>query len=145
MIMLQIFIATIRMQKIYINLFKNILLVDDDEFVLVGLKKILNQQHNKPYQIYEADDGETAIELAKKINFDLLIIDNQMQPLSGPQTAQQIKNIRPNCLIILSSSDELNDEFLQKLTYIDFIIHKPFTLKCFNEQLQSKLDPSVKI
>jgi len=56
---------------------KRFLLVDDHNVVRSGIKGLLMELFI-PSEIFEASDGETAIENLKSIHFDLIIMDIQM-------------------------------------------------------------------
>lgn len=56
---------------------KKFLLVDDHIVVRSGIKGLLNELF-KPSAIYEASDGETAAEILKEHNYDLIMMDIQM-------------------------------------------------------------------
>ena len=67
-----------------------ILLVDDEpdilEFVSYNLKK-------EDYQVFTADNGLSAIELAKEIQPHLIILDVMMPEMDGMETCKEIKLI----------------------------------------------------
>jgi two-component system, OmpR family, alkaline phosphatase synthesis response regulator PhoP len=67
-----------------------ILLVDDEpdilEFVGYNLKK-------EEYQVFTADNGITAIELAKEIQPHLIILDVMMPEMDGMETCREMKQI----------------------------------------------------
>jgi len=56
---------------------KKFLLVDDHNVVRSGIKGLLIELF-KPSEIFEAGDGETAIEILKIHNYDLIMMDIQM-------------------------------------------------------------------
>lgn len=56
---------------------KKFLLVDDHVIVRSGIKALLQEMYN-PAEIYEAMDGETAIQKMKEGSYDLVMLDIQM-------------------------------------------------------------------
>ena len=56
---------------------KRFLLVDDHNVVRSGVKGLLLELF-KPSEIAEASDGETALEILKTHQYDLIIMDIQM-------------------------------------------------------------------
>ena len=68
---------------------KKILAVDDEAEVLLLLKKRLESAN---FQVITASNGASAIELAKKENPDLIILDILMPELDGSETAAMLHN-----------------------------------------------------
>ena len=94
-----------------------ILTVDDDHAHRAMLKTLLTRWG---YEIYEADDGCTAIQQAEKHPFDLILMDIRMVKTSGIQALEQIKAFNPAIPIILMtafSSVETAVEALKKGAY----------------------------
>ena len=58
----------------------SILLVDDDPNLLRGLSRALRGQ---PYDVFTAPSGEIAIDLCKRREFDLMIVDQRMSGITG--------------------------------------------------------------
>jgi two-component system NarL family response regulator len=83
-----------------------ILLVEDDELFRLGLQVRL-QQETKIAVLAEANDGETAIDLAKQQPFDLVLLDIGLPGLGGLETCRQIKINHPNLpILVLTSRNE---------------------------------------
>ncbi len=59
-----------------------ILVADDAQFVRVGLKDILSK-HALVSEIYEAENGEEAIQTYKKFKPDLIFLDVNMPKVDG--------------------------------------------------------------
>ena len=88
---------------------KTLLIVDDDIAHRTMLRILLDWQ----YEIFEADDGSTAIEEADKQHFDLILMDIRMAELSGIEALGQIKSRRPDVPIVMMTayfSDEIADQ-----------------------------------
>jgi DNA-binding NarL/FixJ family response regulator len=78
---------------------KRILVVDDNPYFLPVLRLSL-ETHG--YQVCgEATDGVAAIERAKELKPDLVILDLAMPRLNGMETAAVLKNLMPRLPIIL--------------------------------------------
>ncbi len=69
---------------------KKILLVDDEPNVRAGLADILRELG---YDIIEAENGQDAIEKARAIRPDLVLMDTCMPGMDGIEACRQIKNI----------------------------------------------------
>ena len=80
-----------------------ILLVEDDELFRLGLQVRL-QQETKIAVLAEANDGETAIDLAKQQPFDLVLLDIGLPGLGGLETCRQLKLNHPNLPILVLTS-----------------------------------------
>jgi len=82
------------------------LLVEDDELFRLGLQVRL-QKETKMAVLAEANDGETAIDLAKQQPFDLVLLDIGLPGLGGLETCRQLKLNHPNLpILVLTSRNE---------------------------------------
>ncbi|BAQ59994.1 two-component response regulator [Geminocystis sp. NIES-3708] len=80
-----------------------ILLVEDDELFRLGLSVRLQQE--KDLQIVaEAEDGETAVNLANRHSLDLVLLDISLPRMSGLEACQYIKSQHPNLPILALTS-----------------------------------------
>ena len=84
---------------------KSLLIVDDDIAHRTMLRILLDWQ----YEIFEADDGSTAIEEAGKRHFDLILMDIRMPEVTGIEALSQIRSLRPDVPIIMMTA-YLSDE-----------------------------------
>lgn len=76
-----------------------ILLVDDHIVLRHGLSKSL--QTEKDVEIVgQANDGHSAVKLAKELTPDVIIMDISMPDLNGIEATRQIIKALPNCRII---------------------------------------------
>lgn len=89
-----------------------ILVADDHELVRSGLRKMLEAQQGWEV-VGEATDGLEAIERAKKLKPDVVVIDFGMPRLNGLEAVRRIVKILPETRILVLSmhdSDELSRE-----------------------------------
>lgn len=87
---------------------QNILIADDHEVIRDGIQIAL-QQHDLTDNIYEAENGDEALEQCRDhANIDLVLLDISMPDMDGIEAAQQIKDQFPDVEIIALSM--LNDE-----------------------------------
>lgn len=77
---------------------KSILLVDDEEIILSSIGKNLRLQN---YDVTTASNGERAIALLNRSEFDLLITDLSMNEIGGIQVLQEAKKIHPLTAVII--------------------------------------------
>jgi CheY-like chemotaxis protein len=80
---------------------KRILLVDDEE----GIQLLYREEfEDEGYQVQSAYNGEEALEMFKKDPPDLVILDINMPGMNGIEVLRQMKEIRPDLPVILSSA-----------------------------------------
>src|SRR6202041_3949967 len=92
-----------------------ILLADDHEIVRRGLSSLL-QKHEGWEICGEASDGREALELAKRLKPDVIILDIGMPNLNGLSTTRQMLQHDPNFKIIgltIRDSDQVIPEALK--------------------------------
>jgi two-component system, NarL family, response regulator len=80
-----------------------ILLVEDDELFRLGLQVRLQREPGIEILV-EANDGETAIDLAKQQPFDLVLLDIGLPGLGGIETCRQLKQNHPQLPILVLTS-----------------------------------------
>jgi len=110
-----------------------ILIVDDEEFNRLLFKSIL-----KKYQVevFEAENGETAINLIKNHLFNLIIMDIRMPEKNGIETTKEIRIFNQK-LPILASTAEISEENIVKCVSagMNGLVFKPFTEKELLEKI----------
>ena len=81
-----------------------ILLVDDDQHLRSGLHLILSEGgYEKRDRIFEAADGETALQLAFRHNPDIVILDYRMPGMDGEAVARGLRAMLGEARIIMFS------------------------------------------
>lgn len=101
----------------------NILICDDDKEIVEAISIYLSQEG---YQIYKAYDGEQAIEVLKKEDIQLLIIDIMMPRLDGIHAMIKIREFSAIPILVLSAKSEDVDKILGLNVGADDYITKPF-------------------
>jgi len=107
---------------------ESILVIDDEKFVRTAIRQILEE---KGYQVLEAEDGATGIELAKKELPDLIICDIVMEGVDGFATLQELRHNPPTAaipLIIMTGYQNPNSMRLAMSLGADDFLVKPFPL-----------------
>ncbi len=79
-----------------------ILLVDDHQVLREGLRALLKGEPTLKI-VGEADNGRTAVELARKLSPDVIIMDATMPELNGALATQQIRSDCPKAKVIALS------------------------------------------
>jgi DNA-binding NarL/FixJ family response regulator len=96
-----------------------VLIVDDHELTRFSLKLALQNQPNIEL-IGLASNGQEAIDLVKRHQPDVIILDLQMPVLDGLSASAQIKSIAPHTQIIAYSSvDDPQTEVMVQTAKVD--------------------------
>lgn len=103
---------------------KTILVVDDEENVS-GLLKLYLEADGFIVEI--AEDGLKALELARKINPDLIILDIMLPYKDGWQVAQELRKDMDTPIIMLSAKGDESDKILGLNLGGDDYVTKPFS------------------
>jgi two-component system NarL family response regulator len=80
-----------------------ILLVEDDELFRLGLCMRLQQETGLEI-VAEAEDGETAVELANQYPLDIVLLDVGLPGVGGIEACRQIKQQHPELPILVLTS-----------------------------------------
>ncbi len=89
-----------------------ILLVEDSKPIRRENESAL---HKAGYEVISAEDGETALQMAREQHPDLILLDMILPKLSGPEVLQRLKSGRVTAeipVVVLSSLSEKNRQKL---------------------------------
>lgn len=100
-----------------------ILVVDDEKLLVKGIKFNLE---NEGYTVDACYDGEQAVALAEKGDYDLIILDLMMPKKDGLQACQQIRAFSTVPIILLTARGEKSDLLMGFESGADDYITKPF-------------------
>ncbi len=103
------------------------ILVVDDEFRIRQL--IRKYAEFEGYTVEEAVDGMQAIEICRKEEFDLIIMDVMMPELDGFSACREIRKFRQTPIIMLSARGEEYDKIHGFELGSDDYVVKPFSPK----------------
>ncbi len=82
-----------------------VLIVDDHEVVRRGVRSLLLSQ--KKYEICgEAADGQDALEKARALKPDVIVMDVSMPRLNGLEATRQVRSVLPDCEVLILSQHE---------------------------------------
>ena len=115
-----------------------ILVVDDEEIIRIGCKRILE---DSPYTVDMAENGRVGLELLKKNSYDLVLIDLMMPQMGGLELLEYIPEIDPNLISIIITgfaTIETAVDAVKKGAY-DYL-PKPFTPDEFRAQVHRGLE-----
>ncbi|ABR36605.1 MULTISPECIES: response regulator transcription factor [Clostridium] len=103
-----------------------ILIVDDEKSIVDFIKMGLE---GEGYLVYEAYDGNEAIELARKINPNIVILDIMLPGMDGYEVCSIIKKSIKTSVIMLTALDEVDDKVKGLDIGADDYMAKPFSFK----------------
>ncbi|MBY6277143.1 response regulator transcription factor [Symbiobacterium thermophilum] len=104
---------------------KRILVVDDDPKILKALDQALQQEG---YEVYRAEDGLQALEMARKVKPDLMILDIMLPKMDGFEVLAQLQSTGGVPTLILSARGEEMDKVVGFNVGADDYLVKPFRL-----------------
>lgn len=120
----------------------NILVCDDDREIVEAIEIYLSKEG---YNVIKAYDGMEAIELLKKNDVQLLLIDVMMPKLDGLRATLKIRENSGIPIIILSAKSEDNDKIIGLDVGADDYITKPFNPLELTARVKSQLRRYTKL
>lgn len=117
-----------------------ILVVDDEKTIVKGIK--FNLQ-NEGYDVDTAYDGETAVEMAKVNEYDLILLDLMMPKLNGLEACMQIRTFSTVPIIMLTAKSEDTDKLIGFEYGADDYITKPFNILELKARIRALLRRSA--
>ncbi len=103
-----------------------ILIVDDDTNICELLRLYMEKEG---YKTFIVNDGEAAVEAAKKENIDLVLLDVMLPKLDGWQVCREIRKFSEVPIIMVTAKGEVFDKVLGLELGADDYIAKPFDTK----------------
>lgn len=104
---------------------KRVLVVDDEKLIVKGIKFSLEQDDMKVDAAY---DGETALEMIKANNYDMILLDIMLPGLTGLEICQQVREFSNVPIIMLTAKGDDMDKILGLDYGADDYITKPFNI-----------------
>lgn len=102
-----------------------ILVVDDEKNIVKGIKFNLE---NEGYQVDVCYDGETAVDMARRGEYAVILLDLMMPKLDGLGACQQIRQFSTVPIIMLTARSEDADKLIGFESGADDYITKPFNI-----------------
>src|SRR6266567_3050234 len=96
------------MQKI------TVILADDHTVVRQGLRALLEAEEDMSV-VGEAENGRQAVQMAKRLQPDVIVMDIAMPTLNGLEATRQVSRESPKSKVLILSSYS-DDEYVQQLT-----------------------------
>jgi len=113
-----------------------ILVVDDEKLLVKGIKFNLE---NEGYEVDVCYDGETAVDMAKNVSYDLILLDLMMPKLDGLETCMRIREKSTVPIIMLTAKGEDTDKLIGFEYGADDYITKPFNPVEVSARVKSQL------
>lgn len=101
-----------------------ILVVDDEERIRRLLKMYLEREN---YEVEDAENGEIALEMALKEDYDLILLDIMMPGIDGIEVCQELRKTKATPIIMLTAKGEEANRVQGFEVGTDDYIVKPFS------------------
>lgn len=118
------------------------ILIVDDENMIREVVREYGEVYD--YEVYEANNGLAAIEMAEKISFDCIIMDIMMPEMDGYTACKRIKEKSSVPVIMLSARGEEYDKLYGFELGIDDYVTKPFSPKELMARVKVIIDRNKK-
>ena len=103
-------------------------LVADDETHIVQVLAL--KFRNAGHEVFEASDGEEALQLARECTPDVIVTDVQMPFMNGIELAAALLSDQRLCelpVLVITARGWSMDESLQGLSNVRTVLSKPFS------------------
>lgn len=113
-----------------------ILVVDDEKLLVKGIKFNLE---NEGYTVEACYDGETAVNMARTGEYDLIILDLMMPKKDGLEACQEIRTFSTVPIIMLTARSEDADMLMGFESGADDYVTKPFNILALKARVRALL------
>lgn len=115
-----------------------LLVADDDDYFRNALSNLLCSEG---YNVIPAEDGETAINLYKNSQVDLVLLDLTMPGINGVDTISILQNISPDVKIIALIANNDTSSIVELSHYTIYsVVTKPFDIERLIQIINDALD-----
>ncbi len=104
---------------------RRVLVVDDEKLIVKGIRFSLEQDG---MEVDSAYDGEEALEMAKRNEYDVILLDIMLPAMSGYEVCQNIREFSDVPIIMLTAKDDDMDKILGLEYGADDYLTKPFNI-----------------
>lgn len=119
----------------------NILIAEDEERLRNLVVKYLK---NENYQVFEARDGEQALEIFQEQAIDLVVLDVMMPKIDGWSVCKKIRALSEVPIIMLTARAQEEDKLLGFELGVDDYMTKPFSTRELLARVKALLKRSKK-
>ena len=120
----------------------NILICDDDKYIVKALKIYLE---NPEYNIFEAFNGDEAVNIVNNNDINLILMDIMMPETDGLEAAVKIREKYNMPIIFITAKSEYDDKFTGLEAGGDDYITKPFQPQEVCARVRSQLRRYLKL
>jgi DNA-binding response OmpR family regulator len=113
-----------------------ILVVDDDPLIL---KFVTVNLEARNYQVFQAIDGEQALEVFNRNPIDMVLLDIMMPKINGHDVCREIRKKSTVPIIMLSGLDGPQDKASCLDSGADDYMTKPFSLRVLFARIEAVL------
>ncbi len=113
---------------------KRILFVDDEVFVLDGLKRMLRRMRSQ-WEMEFVDSGESALSTMSQREYDVIVSDMRMPNMNGAELLNEVKDRHPHTIRFILSGYSDKDLILKSLDATHQYLAKP----CDPETLKTRI------
>lgn len=113
---------------------EKILIVEDEENIRTNIKEYLQ---NQQFQVFEAADGEKALEMVDTVSPDLVILDLMLPKIDGMEVCKRVRRYNNIPIIMVTARNEEIDKLLGLELGADDYITKPFSLRELNARIKA--------
>lgn len=104
---------------------RKVLVVDDEKLIVKGIRYSLEQDE---MEVDCAYDGEEALEMAKRKEYDMILLDVMLPKYDGFEVCRQIRDFSDVPIIMLTAKGEDMDKILGLEYGADDYVTKPFNI-----------------
>ncbi|MBN2058388.1 MAG: response regulator [Candidatus Saganbacteria bacterium] len=104
-----------------------ILIADDDEAIRSSIEKILTQGEGNVIDL--ATDGQQALDKAKNLKYDLILLDLDMPKMNGYQVLEDVRKVFPDVPVVFITATGETQKVMKSIAQyrLNGFIEKPFT------------------
>jgi DNA-binding NarL/FixJ family response regulator len=113
-----------------------VLLVDDTERDLRTLERTLRVVGAEIDLVGTAMGGEEALKLAADVPCDVAIVDYRMPGMNGVEVAERLKEIRPECKVVILTAFDENRAEIEGSPFVDHY-HEKISLESIGDILDA--------
>lgn len=114
-----------------------ILIIDDEEIVRKLSKSILQKCG---YTVFSTDNGYEGLEILKREDIRLILLDVSMPDISGEDTLSKIKEVNSRVKVVMTSGYARDERINNLIEHgVDAFIEKPFNVRQLSEIVQKTL------
>src|SRR5215208_2655383 len=101
-----------------------VLVVEDEKNLVALLRKYLEREG---FEVHDALDGETGLEVARRVKPDVVVLDWMLPGLDGMEVLRQLRRFSEAYVIMLTARAEEVDRIVGLSTGADDYLTKPFS------------------